>query len=362
MLGLAAVLATLAGAPPSAPQEPVEQPVRYAALPVRDLAGATQAARWLHAQLVAALEARGATFVTAEALEAELRARRIRYTDSLDAESARAVCARTGADHVLLTSLLEYDALGLPRIGMAVRVLDGQTGERLRSSLVSAAGEDFTGLLELGTIEDPDTLALEVLVRALDLFGPDGAPLPPPDEDSLPGPRPGRAIASYVREGFDPAQVRRIGVLPFTDRSGRPGAGALMAEIFSHVWFEDGLVETVELSELRSAMVRARIRSIDDLDFARLREIAEIVGTPYFLLGSVETFKAEVPVTGDLLPEVELFARILDASTGAVVGGVGIRRRGDDSRTVFELGTVYDSIELARRACRAAVALLRTES
>ena len=347
------------GAAPSRPREEPARGVRYAALPLRDHASSPGGRDVVQDRLVEALTGRGASFVDSEAVESVLHSRRVRYTDSLDAETARAMCALTGADYVLMGALLEYDPRVPPRVAISVRVLDGANGERVLSSLCSASGADFTGALAIGTIYEIDELTPEVIVRVLDAFGPDGGPLPAGEvEHELPSPRPGRSYIEFQSPEFDPTSVKRVAVMPLIDRTEASGAGLLLADIFSHVWFLGADVQVVELSELRQAMRLEGLRSIDELDFERMRAIAARVGTPFFQLGSVEVYQTDTPIDGEALPRAEVLVRILDVERERVVAGVGLSRQGDDYTTVLGLGTVRDPIELSRRTAAAAVALL----
>ena len=89
-----------------------------------------------------------------------------------------------------------------------------------------------------------------------------------------------------------------------------------------------------------------------------MRSIGESVGARYFMLGTLQHYRREVPSEVELVPELELFIRLFDTVEERVVAGAAVRCRGDDYRTVLGLGTVFDPIELSRRAALSAVAIV----
>ena len=328
----------------------------FAALPFRDLAGDPELVSGLLGSVRADLEGRGARFVPEDEVEAFLRARRIRYTESISVEDARAIGEATGARFLLLGSTLASERSPVPRIAVALRVVDARTGGRMQSQLVALRGDEFAGLLGIGAIEDHGELALEVAERLLDRFDGEGHPLPPGRRGASPGWGEGTLLSTFVDGAFDPGSVERIAVLPFHDRTEGADAGLLFAELLSHRWFASAGVEVIEQSELRAAMRRERVRSVDGLDLAVLREVGRGLDTRYFVLGSVDRFQDQVFVEGARLPELEVTMRVVDVEQGRAVAATGVRTRGDDYHVLLGLGTVSDPIALADRAAREMIA------
>ncbi len=327
---------------------------RYAALPLRNATLEVEAGTDLWRTVQGALEARGASFLPEEALERFLRSRRIRYTDSMTVVDARDLGTGEGVDFVLASTLLRFDRTPVPEITLAVRTIDVTSGGRVQSAVVSLRGDDTKGLLGLGAVEDADELALEITARVLDDFDPEGAPTRAPRRGSS-----GRVDDAFVAEGFDPSSITRIAILPPVNRTNRQEAAAHVAEHFAHQWFRIAGAEVVEASELRAALIRARVRSLEMLDENLLRLIGREVGTRYFCLGSVEHYAAATVFTEHgLLPEVEIALRVLDVVDGKIVAAAGVHRGGDDYHKILGLGNVRSLGALTERAAGELIATI----
>ena len=336
-------------------------PPRYAILPLRNLTADQDLPGLLNGRLRQVLEARGAEFVPGDQLEEILAARRIRYIDTISPASARAIAEETGATHLLLGTLIANEPAFPPRIALSSRVLEVEHGRCLQSALVSLSGDDFTGLLGLGTIEDVDALAWEVVARTVDMFDQRGWPLPLEVDAkqlvyALPGP--GHTQMRFVDPSLELGPGTRVVVLPFVNRSAYPQVGLLYVDVLAHAWQHALGVETLETAELLDALRRAGVRSLTDLDPAVLDEIVASVGARYTVHGTVERFEPEVPVFDDVYPELEIWLRLEDSATGAFVGGVGLRHRGDDFHRMLGLGSERDPVRLGVITARGLLATL----
>jgi hypothetical protein len=346
MLSALILAACALGAPTAGPAPQA----LYAELPLRNLSGDHEAAEWLSARVREALQRRGAAFVEAGRIEALLVEHRIRYTDSLSADEARMIRAATGAQHVIAGVLFEFVRGRSPHIAMGLRVLDAGSGSREQSLVVSLRGEDSRGWLGLGAVEDAEELGRQVVERLLAIFGPEGAPLSKPvcaprEPRDSEHPAPARRVEL-------PADLGRLAVMPFVNRSTRPEAGVQFREILADEWFHVHGVEVVEASELRAAMVREKIRYMHDLDMRALAAIARAASVRYFALGSVDQYGEEEQLVDGRFPVIEASIRLLDAQTGLVVASAAQRIRGDHHRQPLAFGLVRDPVVLAQQSAR----------
>lgn len=304
----------------------------YALLPLRNQSGDAQAPAELAQLLREQLGARGASFVPQEALEQLLEAQRVRYTDSLSVAELAAVRAELGASHVLVGTLFDFERGLEPRVAASLRVLDTASGRRVRSALASLRGADFRGWLGLGAIESIEPLERLCVQRLLEPFDEAGAP--------------------RMRAADEGAPAQRIAVLPFVNRSTRASAGANLAEILSHEWFEQCGIDIVEPSELRAALVRARIRTLLETDAQTLASVGRALGVECLALGSVDRLGEDELVHGQRYPSLDLALRIVDARTGLIRRSLSLQRCGAEDETVLGLGAVHDPLELASRGMR----------
>jgi TolB-like protein len=310
---------------------PARHSALYALLPLRNHSGDAAGPAELLQRLRVELEARGAACVPEAEVERLLQARRVRYTDSLSVDDLRAVQQQLGASHVLVGTLFDFDRSAAPRVAAGLRVLDTATGLRVQSALASLRGADFRAWLGRGAITDIGALEERVVERLLEAFDERGAP--------------------HVRAAAS-SGIARVAVLPFGNRSTRVSAGAAMAEILSHEWFQESGVEIVELSELRSALVRAKIRTLQEADAATLASIGSALDVRYFVLGNVDRLGEEVIVHNQPFPVLDVSLRIVDAHTGQIQRTASLQLCGAEFETLLGLGAVRDAFELTRRGAR----------
>ena len=357
LLALLPVLAcsALAQGGARAPAAPAQATVRYAMLPLRNLSADPSGAVELETRMRAGLAARGAAFVPAAELDRVLIDRRVRYTDSLSAEDARALRAATGADFGLAGVVFDCARGTEPRIAASLRVIDLVSGERVQSAFFTQRGVDARGLLGLGAIEDASELESRAVERLLAAFRDRGGPLV----------LPAVAEAARARHANPPRAAApsalRIAVLPFLNRSTRPEAGASFAELLAHAWFRARGAQIVEAGELRAALRRARIRTLNEVDAATMASIGELLDVRWFALGSVDRFGEETVVRDRRYPEVEVHVRLVDARTGLVTASRSVRLRGDASEGLLRLGAEHDVLQLARDVARELVLALEVE-
>ena len=333
---------------------------RYALLPLRNLTADQDLAGLLTARLQQELSARGAEFVPADELERILVARRIRYVDTMSSAAAAAIAEATGATHLVLGTLLAHDPAPPPRIALSMRVIDCADAHTCQSALVALSGQDFTGLLDLGTIEDSDTLAWEVVARAAYMFDERGAPRPvTPHPGNLDRDRPRSPLLRYADATLALEPGERVAILPLLNHTSYPEVGLLFVDVLSHAWLQARGIDTVETGELLEALVRAKVRSVEGLDPVTLAPVARATGARYLLFGSVEFFEPQVAAEdGHTYPELEVWVRLYDVEQGRLVAGAGQRHRGDDYHRMLGLGSERDPVRLALRTARELLATL----
>ncbi|MBI5362427.1 MAG: hypothetical protein HZA53_04550 [Planctomycetes bacterium] len=321
LLGLWFAISAFAQRPAVEPAAQKPASVRYAMLPLRNLSADATGATEIGTRLRDELGRRGASFVPADELDRVLLERRVRYTDSLAADDARAIRAATGASFGVAGVLFDFARGDEPRIAVGLRVIDLASGERVQSAFVALRGQDGRGLLGLGAVEDVNELEERALPSLFAAFGEHGGPLVRP------------SVAAAARARTQPAdtapEAERVAVLPFINRSTRSDAGASFSEILAHEWFRARGVRVVEASELRAALRRARIRTLQEMDAATMASIGELLGVRWFALGSVDRFGEEAVVRDQRHPEIEVSMRVVDARTGLVAASRSLRLRGD---------------------------------
>ncbi len=170
------------GAPPVAPAAPseagskdngpgVKQIKRIVILPFENLSNNPEAPRIILELIKARLEnGSRITIVSPEEVEEFLVKRRIRYTGGVTRLNIREMGKLLQADAVLAGSILLYTGWetgnadqaqdsSTVSVGLAARLINTRDGEILWADVVSYAGNDFAGLLDIGAITSADELS-----------------------------------------------------------------------------------------------------------------------------------------------------------------------------------------------------------
>lgn len=141
-----------------------------------------------------------------------------------------------------------------------------------------------------------------------------------------------------------PARAETLALLPVQDRAGDSAVVQAVATVLGEEL--EGRYEMLDPEEVRDALRRRRIRSLDDTAPAELRELAAEVGAAHFLSVVVHLVERETT------PRVALSARRYDAVSGEV-GWAGFESgSGLDGRRLLGLGVVDDAEILAERLVR----------
>jgi hypothetical protein len=111
--------------------------------------------------------------------------------------------------------------------------------------------------------------------------------------------------------------------------------------VFTRIFFAQlvasGAFEMVDPARVEEAMDSLEIRSAGSLTPAQARALADTMGAPYLLLGSVLESGRVQTGTADL-PSVGATLRLVQASTGRVLWAGVHFRTGEDRETVFGWG------------------------
>lgn len=130
-------------------------------------------------------------------------------------------------------------------------------------------------------------------------------------------------------------------------------ASALVVELLATNRFivvDPGQVEQVVLAN--------RVRMSDRLPLADLQKVGADLGVEYVMVGSVNEFGMVQDGT-ETVPVVSFAIRMVSCSTGAILWAATHSKRGDDNESMFELGRVETTDELAGVAVREAVSTLK---
>ena len=151
-----------------------DAPLKIRVLPLDDWTAGRDVARVVDAVLQDRLRGRpGLTLVDPADARRGVLAARVRAPSRAPMEALRGLADRVGTSLFLTGSVFAYTAsfaAGSPEVELYLALVDAKTEEMLWSGLLRRSGRDYQGLLQLGTIRDPVSLASAVAGELVTAF------------------------------------------------------------------------------------------------------------------------------------------------------------------------------------------------
>jgi TolB-like protein len=258
------------------------------------------------------LEEKGFFVIDDASRDAFLLKERIRTTGCIGREAAKKMRQELNAKGIMMGSVNSFSNDVNPVIGLSARLVRTSDCSMIWANNISFTGEDFTTVLELGTIREIEKLrdkALDNLFSSLNIY--------PPDQKVK--------------------STHKIAVMPLENESKKGDAGMIAAYLFLSALFKDGRFEPVEFGEVRRFMVESRLRGKGELDFANKDTLASKTGVDGILVGTVELYNEG---SGNTPPEASISARLIDAHSNRILWCNRYEVRGDDDLVILDWGRV----------------------
>lgn len=326
---------------------------RIVVLPVDNASGRSVPGRALVGAVEQALRARGLEVVAGDPVERFLAAHRMRFTGAVPGEAAGAAARELGADALLVTSLEEYVALGLPRVAFGMRLVSAEPRPRiLWSDAVALAGDDAPGFLARGVVRTMGTLqrrALATLAGALAGWIATGRTRPACEADARFGPS-----VRFRTDALDGPR-RTVAVLPFVNETPRRRAGDVVSNAFVRALGATGRFDVVEPGLVRESLLAQRIIMEGGVSLDTARVVLDALDADLVLAGYVRELREDL--ASAVPPRVDFTALLIDRRTEEVVWEVSSYHAGDEGVRWFDLGRVRSSSELACRMVTSAAGL-----
>lgn len=327
--------------------------LKIAVFPVFNLSATPAPLKHIRRLLSGALQANGETIIDEQILENVFAKNRIRYVGGLDRSAASAVRQEAGADVVLITSLEHYSDVLPPKIALTARLVS--TADRIRilwMDGVGLAGDDSPGLLDLGLIDNPDTLLAIAVQRILaSLFeflstGQNQADSSAPRSKH----RPKVIFRSPV---LDPAVPHTVAVMPFFNLSERNFAGEIMALHFVRQLRARENFNVIEPGVVRQALLRGRVIMGGGISLADAGLISNLLEADLILSGKIMDYQDFQGLAAN--PKVDFSAEIFEEKSREVVWTVQSYNRGDDGVYFFDWRRVNTAYVMATQMVQLAV-------
>lgn len=164
---------------------------------------------------------------------------------------------------------------------------------------------------------------------------------------------------SYLREGRELSQVKKVAVLPFKNITDHREAGKIITNMFVQKLFNSNIYSVEEMGNIRDFFVRQRIREKGEVDLDTISMLGAQLGTDAVILGTVEEYYQKGGGRGETSPKVGLSVRMLSIKTGAILWKCHHQRSGDDYIIVLDWGKVRTANLLALKVIGEIISTLR---
>lgn len=351
LAALGALGCACAGARPRPPSPPGVR--RVVVLPPDNASGAAAPLGPLRAKVEAALRARGVEVVAGPEVDRWLAAHRLRFTGAVSPDAAASAASDLRADALLVTSLEHWVALGMPRVGLGMRLVSSGVAPRvLWSAGVTLAGDEAPGLFGTGIVRSPAVLedrALGALAASLRRFVATGAAPPPCAREGRFGPQ-----VRYRSDALDGGGPRTVAVLPFVNDTPRRRAGDVVTDAFVRALAATGRFQVVEPGLVREALLGHRIVMEGGVSLDTARVVLGELDADLVLSGWVRTLADDAG--GDAPARADFTALLIDRRSEEAVWEVSSYHRGDEGVWAFDFGRVRSGDALACKMIASAAA------
>ncbi len=293
---------------------------KIALLPFDNLSNNNDALDIIMPLILGQLENRGYDVLDYEEVEAYLCERRIRQTSILSREVARELGKNKMVQTIMTGALLTFSSEGNPKVGLLARLLDMATGQIIWADYVSLTGEDFTGILGLGTITSVDQLLPRAINRLFTDFG--STPSGPASE------------AKY-----------KIAVLPFKNGTKQRHAGSIITHLFQNELAGNPMFEPLDFGNIKQTITDLRIRSKGEVDYHNLQELSKSLGVDVVLTGTVEEYRIGKSLSSP--PSVTISARLLDSRRNRILWYDNLQLDGEENIIALDWGRLRSADKVA---------------
>jgi hypothetical protein len=304
----------------------------------------------LRGALRRALAARRVTLIRQEVVEREIRRRRLRDMSILHLEEMKDLARAVRSQKLLLGYVYRLSDGGEPVVAFSGRLINPQ-GQKIEAMTFTAQeGRDLQGPLGSGepvTFERTLDAAAVSFADAIIKSARAGGRQRKPDllKSSILAPNP----SAYFSPDLDAGMLGRMVVLPFRNRTRQRGAGQAAADLISWSLVSSGGATLVEAGDATRRLLERGWRTGVPIGKEEILSLGLDPGVDAVLMGAVEKW-AEGETRSDRAPEIGLSARLLDARTGVILWAADHDRRGDETRSIYEVGNVRIAEALLARA------------
>ncbi len=296
---------------------------KIAVLPFANLSDNKDALTHVMPHIRSILENKGIEVVDEESINNFLCELKVRHDGYISGELATKIKDKFNAKTILTGSIIAFENEENPLFGITARLIESSNGQILWTNYFSAAGDDYSGILGLGTVEEIDIL----VSRVADIL-----------------------LKSLTTERLvnNRESAYRIAVMPFHNTSRSKNAGMKATYMFIDRLFNNDAFDPVEYGKIRKTVVDNRIRFRGTLDYKNIKTISETLGVDLILVGTVEQYSDGKDTSSP--PEVTINARLLDPREKRILWYDVLFINGEEDLIAFDWGNIRSVDKLAYKA------------
>ncbi|MFZ5907259.1 MAG: CsgG/HfaB family protein [Nitrospirota bacterium] len=292
-----------------------------ALLPFENFTEDAAVVKFLMPKVRSSLEEKGFTVIDEARVEEFLLKERIRTTGCIGREAAGKMEQELGVQGIVIGSVNSFSNGENPIVGLSARIVRAADCAILWADNAAFTGEDFTTILELGTIRDIGQLTDRVLDV---LFA---------------------SLTAYPQSESEEKRYK-IAVIPFKNDSRKEDAGIIASYLFLSALSKNGMFDPVEFGEVRRFMIENRVRGKGELDYMNTDTLAEMTGVDAILVGTVESYSEG---KGNMPPEASISARLIDARENRILWCNSYEYQGDDGVAILDWGRIRSAENVANK-------------
>ncbi|WP_297058922.1 GNA1162 family protein [Thermosulfurimonas sp.] len=129
-------------------------------------------------------------------------------------------------------------------------------------------------------------------------------------------------IRSYLRQGVDPAFVKRVAVLKFENHTRNKQAADRMRDIVTMEALALGVFDVVDRTVVDEVLSEEGVEEGMGLDKATIRRLGKRLGVQALLVGSVDAYEEEREGSYTY-PVVSVSLRLIDVASGEIIWKAG---------------------------------------
>jgi TolB-like protein len=156
-------------------------------------------------------------------------------------------------------------------------------------------------------------------------------------------------VYSTLTQEKEGVNIKRVGVLPFINESGRRGAGEIVANTFITMIFKSGIFSVEEKGNIERFLLNEKVKNINAMDTEQLKKLGERLRVDALFIGVVEEFSGSDKSDRSIIPVVGIRVRLIDVKTGRILWMVRHKRNGDDYISVFSFGKIRSVSTLTKK-------------